>query len=347
MQLRKETQQKTTEKMLTAGHVLKAYREKKGYTIKEIAAATKIPLHQLEAIERDDYGTYENQVFVRGFVRNYAEYLRLDTEKVLAIYRRTAATTFKTKIIRKAQQIGGKNEKPRPKNLAELIERIELTPTKIITGLSTLLILFVGIFLATQLYKFQTPPTLELSSPDNNVTTETDQIEIKGVTELNAIIKVNDGLIPTSQQVDKSSFTTNVKLVPGVNTIVIKAYKNNNEERANIITRNITYKKVETVVPAEEQKPIEPTKFKVKVQVDTEAAWIMLNLDGKQIYASILPVGTTEEYEFTKTLESTTGKATTSRLVINEEVTPYVIDYTSGTASLNCQIKDNKLSCNK
>lgn len=336
--------QNKIEKMLTAGQVLKTYRERYGFDLKEISASTKIPLHQLQAIEKDEYGTYESQVFVRGFVRNYAEYLGLDKEKVLAIYRRTAATQFK-QYGKKKDRLSTESPaiKSRPKNLREFIENLELTPAKVIGAISLLLIVFIAIYLLTQFYKFQAPPTLQVTTPDSNITVEKDELQIKGLTETNATVKVNDALTTTNAQ---GEFDTTVKLAPGINTIIIKSYKNNNEERANVITRNITYnKKEETAV--QPTTPVAQQKFKVQVYVEKEPAWIMLVLDGKQIIAEIVHVGVTKEYEFKNTLQSSTGKPSTSKLVINGKPQAYIVDTTTHTASLNCQIKDNNLDCTK
>jgi cytoskeleton protein RodZ len=66
------------------GGVLRAAREARGYSIAEIAQALKFGVRQLEALENDDYASLQGTTFIRGFVRSYARYLKLDEVPLLA-----------------------------------------------------------------------------------------------------------------------------------------------------------------------------------------------------------------------------------------------------------------------
>lgn len=66
------------------GAVLRAAREAHGYSLAEIAQVLKFGVRQLEALERDDYSTLQGTTFIRGFVRSYARYLKLDEGPLLA-----------------------------------------------------------------------------------------------------------------------------------------------------------------------------------------------------------------------------------------------------------------------
>lgn len=66
------------------GAVLRAAREAHGYSLAEISQALKFGVRQLEALENDDYSTLKGATFIRGFVRSYARYLRLDEVPLLA-----------------------------------------------------------------------------------------------------------------------------------------------------------------------------------------------------------------------------------------------------------------------
>lgn len=66
------------------GATLRAAREAHGYSLTEISQALKFGVRQLEALESDDYSTLKGATFIRGFVRSYARYLRLDEAPLLA-----------------------------------------------------------------------------------------------------------------------------------------------------------------------------------------------------------------------------------------------------------------------
>ncbi|MCS3902128.1 cytoskeleton protein RodZ [Methylohalomonas lacus] len=70
----------------TPGELLRQGREASGLTQQE--AATKLHLHQriVAALERDDETQLPTPIYVRGYLRNYARLLDLDSETVLAAY---------------------------------------------------------------------------------------------------------------------------------------------------------------------------------------------------------------------------------------------------------------------
>src|SRR6266852_3516634 len=73
------------------GEELRREREIRGISLKEIADATKISKRFLEAIERNDHKTLPAPVFTRGFIREYARYLGLQTEDMVNRYNYAAA----------------------------------------------------------------------------------------------------------------------------------------------------------------------------------------------------------------------------------------------------------------
>src|SRR5687767_6926962 len=74
--------------MRTVGQILKEEREKKFYTLDEVEKVTKIRKELLLALEDDDYSKLPPSTFVQGFIKNYGKFLGLDSEKLLAVFRR-------------------------------------------------------------------------------------------------------------------------------------------------------------------------------------------------------------------------------------------------------------------
>jgi cytoskeleton protein RodZ len=67
----------------TAGALLRAAREAAGLSIDAVAQQLKLAPRQVTALEEDDYTHLPGRTFVRGFVRNYARFVRLDAATVL------------------------------------------------------------------------------------------------------------------------------------------------------------------------------------------------------------------------------------------------------------------------
>jgi cytoskeleton protein RodZ len=68
----------------SAGTILMQAREAAGLTIDDVALQLKLAPRQVVAIERDDFPALPGRTFIRGFVRNYARLLKLDSDAVLA-----------------------------------------------------------------------------------------------------------------------------------------------------------------------------------------------------------------------------------------------------------------------
>ena len=69
------------------GSYLRQERERQHVSLQDIAAATKIQLKFLEALENDAYDQLPAAPFVVGFLRAYAQYCAMDHEEVLTAYR--------------------------------------------------------------------------------------------------------------------------------------------------------------------------------------------------------------------------------------------------------------------
>ena len=72
--------------MKEIGHLLREARIKRGLSLEEINETTKIRLDQLEAIEAGDFQRLPGEVYVKGFIMNFARAVGLDAHEVLQKY---------------------------------------------------------------------------------------------------------------------------------------------------------------------------------------------------------------------------------------------------------------------
>ena len=77
--------------MGSLGAWLRAQREARGVSLREIADASKISLRHLEALEKDRFDALPAPVFVRGFLREYGRIVGLDVDEVVNVYLLAAA----------------------------------------------------------------------------------------------------------------------------------------------------------------------------------------------------------------------------------------------------------------
>lgn len=76
---------------ISLGIFLKKSREERHIELDEVVEATRIRRHNLEAIENEEWSKLPSQVFIKGFLKSYAEFLGLDKETVIHHYLRTSS----------------------------------------------------------------------------------------------------------------------------------------------------------------------------------------------------------------------------------------------------------------
>jgi cytoskeleton protein RodZ len=81
------------------GQLLRDTREEKGLSIAEVEEDTRIRQAQIEALEAEDYAKLPSSIFVKGLLRNYAQYLGLDLAEVMKLYGGKEAESSATPVV--------------------------------------------------------------------------------------------------------------------------------------------------------------------------------------------------------------------------------------------------------
>jgi cytoskeletal protein RodZ len=137
---------------------LLAARERKGVDLYRAERDTKIRARYLAALERGDERELPGAVYTKGFLRNYALYLGLDPDEILAQWRRERADA--------------KEERPVlavPRPMAAPRPGLTFSPGVVVAALLTVGILAFVAYLGVQLLRFAKPPTLVVTSPPTAV----------------------------------------------------------------------------------------------------------------------------------------------------------------------------------
>jgi cytoskeletal protein RodZ len=133
---------------------LYAARERKGVDLYRAERDTKIRARYLAALERGEYKELPGDVYTKGFLRNYANYLGLDAEEVVGQWRRERSDTTPKKTVLTV---------PRP--IAQPRPGLQFSPSIVVAALLTILVAGVAVWLGVQVMRFAKPPTLALTAP--------------------------------------------------------------------------------------------------------------------------------------------------------------------------------------
>ena len=71
---------------VTPGQLLHQVREARGQTVAEVAAALRLRIRIIEAIEDDDYEPLKGSTFVRGYFRSLAKLYDIDPKPLADAY---------------------------------------------------------------------------------------------------------------------------------------------------------------------------------------------------------------------------------------------------------------------
>ncbi len=211
--------------MKTVGQILKETRLEKELSLEEIEKKTKIRSQYLRAIESNDFSHIPGGIVVaKGFIKNYAEHLDLSSKNLLAIFRRDFGKEQRREVL--------------PRGIYKPLDKIGFSWTPKTTAIvgTLIFIFFFVIFLVYQFFLFLGPPKLQIISPQENQVFQESMIEVKGRSDQDAVVYVNDQLVNLDEG---GNFSDQVSLTPGENKIRVEAVSRRG--RKSIIERKIFY----------------------------------------------------------------------------------------------------------
>ena len=99
----------TMENLNSVGSILKEARVKKGLSLIDAEKATTIRCAYLDALEQDEYYKLPEEVFIKGMIRNYGNFLGLNGPELVDLYKAekagTAIEKVKSKGIREVDNV--------------------------------------------------------------------------------------------------------------------------------------------------------------------------------------------------------------------------------------------------
>jgi cytoskeletal protein RodZ len=200
--------------MTRLGDSLRQQREKRGITLDQAAADTRIREKFLKALEDGDLQSLPGAVYTKGFLRNYAEYLGLDDEELVVQFH---------------EERGGPAVEPK-RRFAPMkpigSRSLVFTPAVLIpvVVLATI-VLFVG-YLYYQFTSFAIAPALDVTDPATDAIAQDAAFTVKGHTVPNGRVTVQVFPGPLTladiHPAADGTFSAPVTLTAGSNHIVVE-----------------------------------------------------------------------------------------------------------------------------
>lgn len=212
--------------MKTVGLMLQEARLAKGMSLSDIEKGTKIREKFLAGIEQDDYHDLPSLSYAKGFVKNYSEFLGLNSRTMMAFFRRQTVDTPKSTLL--------------PSGVREPLNRspYQLTPGKFIGSIVLSLVAVFLMYLGFQYRAYIHPPTLTVSQPAAGTVVGEPRLDVLGTTDSDATVTINGVSVLVRSD---GKFFDQIALEPGVNTIIVTA--TSRYGKITTITREVGMKK--------------------------------------------------------------------------------------------------------
>lgn len=186
----------------STGEILRDARENIGISIENVSKKLKIQEKYIKALEENDNSIFDSHVIPRGFLIKYCNLLGLDSEKIVAYWRRDFV------LIKKPVS--------RRKHNFSFI----LTPKILIFSFFGLILFTIFLFFTFQYIKFKSPPKLEIVSLNSNQVLFSDSVLVEGFVDKNSSVFINEKEVKVDSE---GKFAQKIFLQNGDNAINIKS----------------------------------------------------------------------------------------------------------------------------
>lgn len=294
---------------LTLGEKLKKLRSDKRISLGEVSRSTKIQAAYLEHLEEGSYDKLPADVYVRGFLRSYADFLGVDERIMLKLY-------DKEKGIKKNldKDRASKVKEKKPIDISSFV----FTPQKIIIAAVTILVLTGLFFLYREVNSFASAPSLVILSPNDNSEVKDNSVYVKGVTEKDAALFINGQPILVGED---GAFGENLTLQSGLNTISVKAVNKFQKEVVKNIVMKSDYVDNAQAPPGNDQSSASSdnpspdaatTGVQIDLRVDPGPVWLSVETDGTLAFSGTMLSGSVQSFKAQDkiVISSGNGKAT-------------------------------------
>ncbi len=196
---------------LLCGAFLKKMRQEKGWSLEKVSDETKILLSILKNLENDEYENLPPPVYLKGMIKKYANFLKLDKEKVFKLYQKSNGRNLSS---------GKYDLLPKNRFLtyqSKFIFFFKNVCPKILKYFFWGFILFYFIYEASF---FILPAKIILYSPDRDFTTNQAELVISGKVIRGKRFFMKDQEISFEEN---GLFNERIILAPGINNIQFRA----------------------------------------------------------------------------------------------------------------------------
>jgi len=293
----------------TLGEQLKNIRSTGRITLSEVSRETKIPVKYLEMIEEGKYEKLPPDVYVKGFLKGYAEFLGADPKKMINLYQQER--DIKNNLNRDDKKIA-------PMKISAPANFV-ITPRIVIVSVVALIVFGGFFYIYRQIGRFAAVPRLVVTEPSDGENVEGNSVEIAGFTDKDAKLTINEQPIIVT---DRGEFKENILLQKGINTITISSTNRFEKSVSKAFNIKSNYQIPELAnVPSEGEvsgdEDVRKNGVSVILRAESVPTWLSVEADGNLIYSGTMLSGAVQSFDGEKEVRVTSGKANQTYVRVN------------------------------
>ncbi|MCC7289548.1 DUF4115 domain-containing protein [bacterium] len=290
--------------------IFKSRREELGLELVAAEKATKIRGRYLRLIEDGDYDKLNDDVYSKGYVKNYAEFLGLDSKSILKLYRE------------ERDMFANLRKRPRPEGAKPSLglkpideQGFTVTPRIFLVLFGFGLVALIAGYIIWQVVLLSSPPRLNVDPINERV--DTAFVFVSGRVDGGADVYINDSPINSTSD---GAFREKVALVDGVNQIKISA--RNKLGKENVIQKTIIAS-LPTPSPTPSNMPTSAQKIdgvQLVVRIQKSATFLVVEADGQESFRGTVLPGNDQTFKAKSTIKLTTGNAGNTQLILTNSI---------------------------
>jgi transcriptional regulator with XRE-family HTH domain len=271
-------------------------RDNRHVTIADVSRNTGIQIAYLEYLEQGMFEKLPAEVYVRGFLRRYAEYLGVPDEPILRQYDRERGMSQSL-----SKDADKEDQNSMIRGAFQKIPSILITPRRITVSLFLLMASAGFIYVYSEYRSFISEPVLIVSEPMQEVTrTESTSSFIAGKTDPDSRIFINDQAILVDE---RGGFREKIDLQKGVNTVTIRSVNRFSKEAKRVYSIDASFEEARP----EENIPVVETGNNVVVRTGKTPVWVLVFVDGEQKVSEVAKPDTRWEFMAKKSMTISAG----------------------------------------
>lgn len=213
------------------GEKLRKLREESGPSPEQFATQAGIQQKYVVALEAGHYGQLPGEVYIRNFLRKYAEAFHVSPARLLELYEQERVLVRHIGPIHRLPQAAPETQAPDIYQILKILGSL---------GILCALLAYLGI----TVYRVITPPALSVFAPAEDMITHELSLVVSGTAEKESLVRINGQEVVLDPN---GGFVERIDLQQGLNVIKVSAKKPHSREQ--MLYRKVIVKAAENGQP--------------------------------------------------------------------------------------------------